>query len=348
MRIRNLNLQIEHIKYIKKKEAKGKLKEIYKHIELDFGVLAEPFALHSLNKELTAGVWAMLYETVLTDSKVRRSLKEAIATSISEINKCNYCVDAHSMMIFGTEKSLQNNISTLKKAETEPKTKEDKLIFWALQNLNFDSEIIINPPFSKEEAPEIIGTAVLFHYLNRMVNLFAGDSPLPIKKMKGVLINIASKLVFAKAIKKNKIKGESLKFIDKDIDSNTFDWANPIPEIKKAFQYFKYQTNNKIDKILSPGLISLLKTQATNLNLLKPGFGNEKLVFFLKPVEPTGRQMAEFCFLTMFEPHKIYEKQINELKQTLNDEEILNTAAFVSMLIAESIGKKLFENIDLK
>ena len=86
---------IKHIKYIKKSKAKGSLKQIYKHIELNFGKLAEPFVLHSLNVGLTAGVWAMLYETVLIESKVKRSLKEVIATTISEINKCNYCVDAH-------------------------------------------------------------------------------------------------------------------------------------------------------------------------------------------------------------------------------------------------------------
>ena len=81
---------IKHIKHIKKSKAKGKLKEIYKHIELNFGKLAEPFVLHSLNVELTTGVWAILYETVLVEGKVKRSLKEAIATSVSEINKCNY------------------------------------------------------------------------------------------------------------------------------------------------------------------------------------------------------------------------------------------------------------------
>ena len=170
---------IKHIKYIKRNKAQGKLKQLYKHIEPNFGKLAEPLVLHSLNVEFTAGIWAMLYETILAEGKVKRSLKEAIATSISEINKCNYCVDAHSIMIFGTEKDLINNISNIKNVKTEPITKENKIILWALQNLNFNNSIILNPPFSKEEAPEIIGTAVLFHYINRMVNLFAGDTPLP-------------------------------------------------------------------------------------------------------------------------------------------------------------------------
>ena len=336
---------IKYIKYIKKHKAKGKLKQLYKHIELNFGNLAEPFVLHSLNLELTAGVWAMLYETVLIENKVKRSLKEAIATSVSEINKCSYCVDAHSIMVFGTEKGLQNNISNIKNGKKEPKSKEDKIIQWALQNLDFNSSIILNPPFRKEEAPEIIGTAVLFHYINRMVNLFAGNTPLPTTKMRGVIISFASKFVFSKAIKKKKTAGESLIFIDGNTNQNVFDWAAGNPNINNAFQYFKDQSESRIDTILSPELMSLLTSQAEDLSLLKSGFGNEKLENFLKEVESSEKQIAEFCFLTMFEPHKVYEKHFNTLKQHFDGEEILQLAAFVSMLIAEVIGKRLYKNI---
>ncbi len=335
---------IKHIKHIKENKAQGKLKQLYKHIELNFGKLAEPFVLHSLNIELTAGVWAMLYETVMVEVKVKRSLKEAIAISISEINKCNYCVDAHSIMVFGTEKDLLNSIMEIRNGKTEPITREDKIILWALKNLDFDSPIILNPPFSKEEMPEIIGTAVLFHYLNRMVSLFAGETPLPTTKTKSLIIKLASNFIFAKAIRKKKTKGESLMFIDDNNNHKGFEWANSTPEIMKAFQYFKYQTENEIEQILSPELISSLKKQATNLHFLKPSFGNEKTENFLKTVKPSEKQIAEFCFLTMFEPHKVYGKHFQTLKQKLKDEEILKIAAFVSMLIAESIGEFLFRS----
>ena len=97
---------MNYISYINEKQATKKLKEVYNHIKLNFGVVAEPFTLHSLDTNLTAGVWILLYETVIISNKVERSLKEAIATCISEINKCTFCVDAHSIMIFGTDKKL--------------------------------------------------------------------------------------------------------------------------------------------------------------------------------------------------------------------------------------------------
>src|SRR5437763_1243713 len=34
-------------------------------------------------------------------------------------------------------------------------------------------------PFPAEQGPELIGVAVLLHYLNRMVNVFLRDAPMP-------------------------------------------------------------------------------------------------------------------------------------------------------------------------
>jgi len=339
-------MDIKYIRYISKKGATGKLREIYRHIELNFGQLVEPLVLHSLNEELLAGVWAILYETVLIENKVKRSIKETIATCESEINKCNYCADAHSIMIIGTENKLQHNIQSVKDGKSELKTKEDKLILWALNNLNLNDDIILSPPFNKSERPEIIGTAVLFYYINRMVNIFALDTPLPTSKMKGLVKYLASNLIFKKVIKKKKVKGESLTFIDvgNRYKFDSFEWASEIPEIQTAFRYLKFQTEINIEKVLSSELIAELKKQGSNMNLLKPSLGNKNLSQFLLSVKSSEKQIAEFCFLTMFETHKIQEKHIVALKQRLTDKEILQIAAYVSLLISENIGKKLFTN----
>ncbi len=337
-------MHIKHIKYVDKTEATGRLRGIYDHIKLNFGQLAEPFVLHSLNEELTAGVWATLYETVLIENNVKRSIKETVATCISEVNKCNYCADAHSIMILGTENKLQHNIKFAKSGKL--KTKEDKLIFWALNNLNFDHHIILAPPFNKSEIPETIGTAVLFHYINRMVNIFASDTPLPTSKLKSLVKYFASNFIFKKAIKKKKVKGDSLKFIDISENSGSFEWANEIPEIQNAFKYLKFYTEINIKKVLSFELITELVKQASNLNLLRPTFGNKGLSDFLEHIKPAEKQIAEFSFLTMFETYKIQEKHINALKQTLTDKNILEIASYVSLLVSESIGNKLYENCE--
>ena len=287
----------------------------------------------------------MLYETVLIETKVKRSLKEAIATCVSDINKCSYCVDAHSIMVFGTEKKLQSRISLIKTTKPELQSKEDKLIFWALNNLNFESKIILDPPFGEDETAEIIGTAVLFHYINRLVTVFGGETPLPTLKMKTMVKLFAANFIFKKAIKRKKVKGESLVFFDDNNGQSSFEWAANNPEILIAFQYFKLNTEKNIGKILSTDLIMALKKSTGDSDLLKPVPGRDNLDAFLHKIKPSERRIAEFCFLIMYETYKIQDKHLNNLKETLTDEEILQVAVFVSMLVAESIGNKLFSNI---
>jgi len=47
----------------------------------------------------------------------------------------------------------------------------------------------------------------------------------------------------------------------------------------------------------------------------------------------------------MFDLNKIHKKHIQNLKQQFKDEEILQVAAFASLLIAESIGENLYSNL---
>lgn len=49
-----------------------------------------------------------------------------------------------------------------------------------VQWVNRATNHISTQPFSKEDAPEIVGTALTFQYINRMANVFLSGSLLPI------------------------------------------------------------------------------------------------------------------------------------------------------------------------
>jgi alkylhydroperoxidase family enzyme len=331
-------MKIKHINYISERQALQDLKEIYKHIKLNFGTVAEPFVLHSLDAKLTAGIWVLLYETVIISNKVERSLKEAIATCVSEINKCTFCVDAHSIMLFGTDKKLIDKISKIKNSKIDLDSKTDNIINWALKSNKLDGEVTKIQPFTKEEAEEIIGTVILFNYINRMVAIFAHKTPLPMSFMKKQMQNIASKFIFNKAILKTKRKGESLKFLTDEYKQKYVDKTINYSEIKIALENFSFQIQHNIKDIISEELKLLLEKEAKKLHLLNDSLGKEKLFSFLQKVKNKDRQIAEFCFLVMFSPYKIYEKHINFLKQNYNDKEILYISSFCSFIIAENIG----------
>ena len=85
---------------------------VLKQIRQEFGAEVEPFTLHLPVPELLAGVWMACRETLLAGNGTREA-KEVVATAVSALNQCPYCVDAHSMMFLGasgdTFKSVPGN-----------------------------------------------------------------------------------------------------------------------------------------------------------------------------------------------------------------------------------------------
>ena len=71
---------------------------VYAQIRQDFGRIVEPFVLHSPLPELLAGVWMACRETELVGI-VPRVVKETVAASVSQLNQCQYCVDAHTIIL---------------------------------------------------------------------------------------------------------------------------------------------------------------------------------------------------------------------------------------------------------
>lgn len=94
-------MAIRYIQRVAPNVAEGLVGQVYAQIKKEFGALAEPFTLHSPSPELLAGAWSACRESLLVGN-VRRDVKEAVAATVSRINRCPYCVDAHTIMLNAT------------------------------------------------------------------------------------------------------------------------------------------------------------------------------------------------------------------------------------------------------
>nr|WP_155074303.1 carboxymuconolactone decarboxylase family protein [Streptomyces taklimakanensis] len=152
--------QIRHVRAVPHAGARGLVAEVYDRARREFGIVAPPLALHSPAPETLAACWLMLRETLLAEGRASRAAKEAVATAVSRANDCPYCVAVHQA-----------------KLDTLPAEEDDGLRALVGRARAGASE----PPGSPGagEAAELLGTAVTFHYLNRMVRLFLPDSPVP-------------------------------------------------------------------------------------------------------------------------------------------------------------------------
>ena len=116
----------------------------------------------------------MIVRETLVAGPGRRGDKELVAAGVARANACPYCLTAHAGMAHaaGEADTVRELFANNNDGETAP------LLAWAAATTAAGSEGLRGPPFSQEDGPGLRGTAVVFHYVNRLVNVFCSESPL--------------------------------------------------------------------------------------------------------------------------------------------------------------------------
>ena len=174
---------IQHIKAVPAREADGLVADVYAQMQRDFQ-LVPPVTLHAPIPELLAAVWAMIRESIVA-GPVSRTHREVVCEGVSAINRCSFCVDAHAILLAGSDERSTAEAIRTSRLELIPDTKTREIARWAAANRDPDADILRHPPFSLEEAPEIIASAASFHYIDRMVSVFLPGGPVPLSSNLG-------------------------------------------------------------------------------------------------------------------------------------------------------------------
>ncbi|TDC42923.1 carboxymuconolactone decarboxylase family protein [Micromonospora sp. KC213] len=173
--VRRSLTDIRHVVPVRPAVAPAALAEVYAGIEREFGVLAPPVVLHSPDPAVLGACWAMLRETLVAAGEVDRATKEAVAAAVSAANACPYCVEVHGSAVHalaGPDEAaalLRDGTGAVR----DPAAR--RLVEW----VRADGEHPLDSSLSPAATAELVGVAVTFHYINRMVNIFLDDSPLP-------------------------------------------------------------------------------------------------------------------------------------------------------------------------
>ncbi|WP_181776092.1 carboxymuconolactone decarboxylase family protein [Amycolatopsis pittospori] len=185
--------------------ATGLVRDVYRQLERDFGMLAPPVAVHSPSPPVLAASWVMLRESLATDGETSRADREVVATLVSQANSCPYCVEVHGMALGSLGRS--SVVSEM----TDPR------------------------PSAPSDAArsELTAVAFTFHYLNRVVSVFLGTSPLPPSVPDSA--RSRAKAVLGRFLKpvSGVVPGLSLDFLP--AGSRDFSWAAGNPVVEDAF-----------------------------------------------------------------------------------------------------------------
>ncbi|HEY1573757.1 MAG TPA: carboxymuconolactone decarboxylase family protein [Pseudonocardiaceae bacterium] len=130
-------------------------------VERDLGALVPPVAVHAPAPRSMAAAWTMLRAVVVEPGLVDRTTKEAVATAVAHGNGCRCCEELHLTVL----ESLNR-----RRVDCELSTLADQRVRRVTEWARTAGRV---RPFADGHVPELVGTVVVSHYLDRMATVLS-------------------------------------------------------------------------------------------------------------------------------------------------------------------------------
>jgi AhpD family alkylhydroperoxidase len=288
---------IRYVQPVSRSAAAGETARVYDGLRDEFGIHAEPIVLHSPNPDVLAGAWSVCRETLVAAGEVDRAVKEAVAIAVSEVNACPYCVDAHAAMLAGSD--------------VPPAPEVERIVEWARATRTADAPILAAPPFGPQESAEMIGTAVLFHYINRVVTVFLGASPLPAvtRIFRGGAVRIAGRR-FRGFVRARPSPGATLDLLPDATLPADFAWAAASPSIAGAWARFCAVVDREGEAALPRAVRTAVMERLRGWRGEDPGLGDGWLDDAIADVPDAERAGGRLAMLVALAPYRVDESVV--------------------------------------
>ena len=332
-------MAIRYIQPVALKSTEGLVARVYPQIKKEFGALAEPFTLHTPSPELLAGAWSACRESLLVGT-VRRDVKEAVAATVSRINQCPYCVDAHTIMLNATSARNYADAIIHQQDDQIQDSAVRSIVKWAAATRSPGAEVLLSPPFSQKDAPEIIGTAVFFHYVNRMVSVLLSNTPLPSNHplLKGFFKRMAG-WFFSRAIHRSKPLGASLELLPESELPADLAWAKTSPNIAGAFARFAAVVNRAGREFIPEDVRNCVVKHVQAWDGKDPGLGRHWVEEAMNGLDEKSKDIGRLVLLTALAPYQVDEGVVNAFTtHIVGDDRLLGALAWGSFTAARRIG----------
>jgi AhpD family alkylhydroperoxidase len=334
--------QIRRVRPIRRTDADATTRALADQIERDFGAFAPPFALHAAVPTALAACWTMLRETLVT-VHVDRLRKEAVASAVSRLNDCTYCVDAHTAALHALGDAVAADALATAAATDAPAPALAPVIAWALATRTPDAPILRTPPFSAAEAPELIAMASCFHYINRMVALFLTPSPLPFEspRLKGWARRFL-RPVLRGQLQRPLAPAASLDFLPAATLPSDLAWAAHDPTLASAFARAAAAFDAVGAHALPAPVRALVAEHIEAWRGEDPGLGHRWVTEAIATLDDALRPAARFALLTAFAPYQVGDDVVADFRRAHpGDAALVGAAAWTSFTTARRIARWL-------
>ncbi|MGC5021380.1 carboxymuconolactone decarboxylase family protein [Micromonospora sp. DT47] len=188
------------------KAATGLTAEVYQQLRDEFLGPLPTFQALSAVPEVLAATWALMREALLAGDASRVD-REVVASAVSRANRCRFCVDAHVMLLHAlSEHELAEAIA---RGGTPPEPRHAELVAWAEASRSPKAAAWTSP-----YRPEVTGTLLAFHFINRVVSALLEPDLLPGGLQRSRAVRSVGGRLYAKAAREPKEPGRGLPLLD--------------------------------------------------------------------------------------------------------------------------------------
>jgi len=222
-----------------------------------------------------------------------------------------------------------------------------RIVEWAQATRNPGAAILSSPPFNREAAPEIIGTAIVYHFINRMANIFLAPSPLPVPnnwhRTRKIALRIFGATVAKRIVRRKPAPGESLKFIQPSTLPPDLGWAKHNDHIAAAFAALSTVIDQSAQAVLSGTGRALVQQTIQSWKGEDMGLSSAWVKDIINRMADEDRAAGELALLTALAPHHVSGNTIRHFRSVhASDNALLELTAWAGFTAARRIGEWLY------
>jgi AhpD family alkylhydroperoxidase len=273
---------------------------------------------------------------------VPRPVKETVAIVVSQINRCSYCVDAHTSLLHaaGGREAAWALRRRGREAIADPGLRAAAA--WAAASRSPGAAILDSPPFGAAEAPEMIATATGFHYVNRLVTIFLGATPFPTRaRLLATPCLLLTSRRFAPRIGSRVAPGESLAWLAPAELPADLAWARPRPAIAAAFASLAAAVATEAGGLLGEAEATV-RARIAAWSGEEPPLGGAWLEAAIADLPDRRRAAARLALLAALAPYRVDAAQVAAFRAAWpGDRALIAVTAWASFTAARRIGSWL-------
>jgi len=335
--------QVRHVDPVPFRSAPPLIAGIYRDLELQFGILAPPIALHSPAPDVLSASWLMLCAAMLERGAVGRADKETVAATVSAANTCPYCVTMHDPRLGGLVAAQDWAAIAQGHPESIADPRVRAIALWARARAHARAEPAASP-FTADQEPEPIAVAVLFQYINRMVNVFLTDLPLPPgvpARAMGAIAPVLLWLTRSPARPAAEPGGALGLLPDAPLPAD-LSWAERNPAVAQAFARAAAAIGAAGERSVPSAVRELVRAELDSWDGLPKGLSRAWAATAAERLAPAERPAARLALLTAMASYQVEDSDVAAFRVGRPaDSTLIEVTSWASLEAARLTGARM-------